>query len=372
MARRPPRILLSAGEPSGDLHGAALAAALRKARPELAIEALGGPRLAAEGVDVRYPMERYTALGFAEVVRKLPAHWLLLRRLERELRSGRYDLVIPIDYPGFNLRLAEAARRHGVPVLYYIAPKFWASGAGRVPRLARAVNRLAVVLPFEQEFFARRGVPADYVGHPLLDQGPSPAREAARAILAVAPGERLLALFPGSRPQEVARLWPPFRDAARLLLTSQHCHRVVIAETGGGSYPAAAGFVRRKDDSATILAAADVALIKSGTATLEAALAAVPMVVAYRLHWLSARIVRRLLTVPWISLPNLIAGTQLVPELVQAESSPKRLAAALAPLFEGKSTEVARQQEGFALIRQRLGGAGASAQVARLALALLP
>lgn len=371
MAGRTRRIFLSAGEPSGDLHGGPLVGALRARLPGVELEALGGGRMAAAGATVRFPLQRYSVLGFAEVLARLPRHWRLLRELEREFRAGRYDLALLIDYPGFNVRLGEAARRHGVPVLYYIAPKYWASGSGRIGRLARAVDRLAVVLPFEQEFFGSAGLATVYVGHPLLDCPPPPTRMAARGALRLNPGERLLALFPGSRPQEVARLWPGFRDAARMLLVQRRCERVVVAAVATGNYPAADGCELRRDDSATILAAADAALVKSGTATLEAALAGVPMVVAYRLHWLTAWLARRLLTVPWISLVNLITGQSLVEELLQHEARAERLAAALAPLLEPESPAASRQREGFRLLRERLGGPGAAERVATLAAELL-
>jgi lipid-A-disaccharide synthase len=365
------RIFLSAGEPSGDLHGAPLVAALRACLPDVEIEALGGGRLAAAGAAVRFPLERYSVLGFAEVLGKLPLHWRLLRQLEQEFRSGRFALVILVDYPGFNLRLAEAARRHGVKVLYYIAPKYWASGAGRTRRLARAVDRLAVILPFEPAFFARYGLSAEPVGHPLLDLPPGPPRSSARRSLGAEPEERLLALFPGSRPQEITRLWPPFRDAARRLLAEGRCERVVVATVAGGNYPEAGELQLRGGDSATILAAADAALVKSGTATLEAALAGVPMVVAYRVHWLTAWIARRLLTVPWISLVNLIAGRCVVQELVQRQASPERLAAALSPLLQPGSEAARRQREELGLLRERLGAPGAASRVAALAASLL-
>ncbi|HTL06471.1 MAG TPA: lipid-A-disaccharide synthase [Gemmatimonadales bacterium] len=365
------RIFLSAGEPSGDLHGARLVSALRARLPGATLEALGGPAMAAAGAAVRFPLARYTVMGFAEVLARLPRHWRLLRRLDRELAAGRYDLVIPVDYPGFNLRLAEAALRHGVPVLYYIAPKYWASGARRAARLARAVSRLAVILPFEEEFFRTAGAPVSYVGHPLLDRPPPPSREAARAALGVAAGQRVLALFPGSRRQELDRLWEPFRAAAELLRQRGACERVVVATVPGGNYPRAGDCQLRREDSATILAAADAALIKSGTGTLEAALAGVPMVVAYRVHPLSAWLARRMLTVPWISLVNLIAGKPVVEELLQEDVVPERLAAALAPLLEPGNPAAGRQQTGLTLVCERLGGPGASERVAEQAAALL-
>ncbi len=347
-------------------------AALRERLPEVVIDALGGPRIAAAGATVRFLSERYTVLGFAEILRKLPVHWSLLRRLRREFGARRYDLLLALDYPGFNLRLAEAARRRGVKVLYYIAPKYWASGAGRTRRLARAVDRLAVILPFEPGFFARFGLAAQYVGHPLLDRGPLPDREAARGALGLGPGERLLAVFPGSRSQEIARLWPPFSAAARLLLERKSCERVAVAAVAGGNYPDPEGLLLHYDDPATILAAADAALVKSGTATLEAALADVPMVVAYRLHRLTAWLARRLLTVPWISLVNLLAERAVVEELLQNDVRADRLAAALDPLLQRPSPAASRQREAFAEVRTRLGGPGAAARTAELAAELLP
>jgi lipid-A-disaccharide synthase len=363
-------VLLSAGEPSGDLHGASLVSALLSRRPDLRLEAFGGPRMAAAGAEVRFPLERYSVMGFAEILGKLPAHFRLLRRLRGELRAGRYALVILIDYPGFNTRLAREAHRAGVRVLYYIAPKYWASGEARA-RSLQVVDRLAVILPFEPAFFARFGVAAEFVGHPLLDQPVPPARADARRVLRIPPGDRVLALFPGSRRQEVVRLWPAFRDAAQRLLAEGRCQRVVVAGVGGLAYPGAEGFLLRRDDPATIIAAADVALVKSGTATLEAALAGVPMVVAYRVHPVTGWLARRIIRVPWISLVNLIAGEGLVPELTQEQVTPERLTASLAPLLEAGSSKAARQREGFSVLRSRLGGPGASGRVAELALELL-
>ena len=191
------RIFLSAGEPSGDLHGAAVVRALRERLPHAALDAFGGPRMAEAGATVLFPMEGFAAFGIVEVIEKVPAHYLLLRRMERAFARNGYDLVILIDYPGFHLHVAEAARRAGIPVLYYIAPQLWAWRPERAKRLAAACDRLAVILPFEEAFFRQVGVRADYVGHPLLDQGAPPTRAAARASLGIGAGERVLATVPG-------------------------------------------------------------------------------------------------------------------------------------------------------------------------------
>jgi len=365
-----PRIFIGAGEPSGDLHAAPVVAALRRRFPGATIEAFGGPRMAAAGAVVRHPMERYTVLGFIEVLGKIPAHWRLLRRLEAEFRQGRYDLVVLVDYPGFHLRVAEAARRAGVPVLYYIAPQLWAWRPGRAPRFARAVDALAVVLPFEPEFFARAGLQAEYVGHPLADRD-WPGREAAREALGIRPGQRLLGIFPGSRGQELRRLWPAFRGAAERLLDEGRCDRAVVAATAAGDYPGAGRAELWRGDPLAVFAAADAALAKSGTTTLEAALAGVPMVVAYRVQRLSGWLARRLVTVPWISLVNLVAGRGVVPELVQDEVTAERLAEAAGPLLDPGSDAARAQRAGLAVVRERLGGAGAADRVAAIAGRLL-
>jgi len=365
-----PRIFVSAGEPSGDAHAARVVAALRCRWPGAVIDAFGGPALAAAGATVRFPMEQYTVIGFFEVLAKLPAHIRLLRTMGREFRAHRYDLVLPVDYPGFNVRLAEAARDAGVRSLYYIAPQLWAWRPGRARRFAAAVDGVAVILPFEPDFFARVGIRAEFVGHPLVEQ-PRPDRAAARAQLGLGAEERAVALFPGSRGQEVARLWPLFRDSAARLTASGAATRVLVAGTGDHDYPGRSDVVVVHRDAAVVLAAADAALVKSGTTTLEAALAGTPMVVSYRVHPITAQIARHVMTVPWISLVNLVAERAVVPEIVQWHATPEALATALGPLLERDSVAAKTQRDGLAIVRARLGQPGAAARVAEMAEAVL-
>ena len=282
------RIFLSAGEPSGDLHGAAVVRALRERLPHAALDAFGGPRMAEAGATVLFPMEGFAAFGLVEVIEKIPAHYLLLRRVERAFARNGYDLVILIDYPGFHLHVAEAARRAGIPVLYYIAPQLWAWRPQRAKRLAAACDRLAVILPFEEAFFRNVGVEADYVGHPLLDQGAPPTRAAARASLGIGVEERVLAMFPGSRTGEIRRLWPAMREAALTLLDRGIATRVVVAATDqparAVTYPGSDRFMMVRGNAPGVLAAADAGIVKSGTSTLEAALTDTPMVVPYKVN----------------------------------------------------------------------------------------
>jgi lipid-A-disaccharide synthase len=323
------------------------------------------------GATLRYRMEGLAAFGLVEVVTKIRAHYRLLRSLQADFRAGRYDLVILVDYPGFHVRVAEAAHRTRTKVLYYIAPQLWAWRPGRARRFAAAVDRLAVVLPFEQMFFGGLGLRSEYVGHPLVDRGPWPTREQARAQLGIPAGSRVLGIFPGSRAQEIRRLWEPFRDAATQLYRDGACDRILVAGIPDGHYPNPGPIEVLRGDPVPVFAAASAALAKSGTTTLEAALADTPMVVAYKVHPLTYAMFQRVRTVKWISLVNLVADREVVPEMLQDHASAGELAAAVRPLLDPADLRTRSQREGLALVRERLGEAGATTRVVALASELL-
>ena len=367
-------IFLSVGEPSGDLHGAALAYALKARIPGVRLLGLGGPAMARAGVELLAGLDDLAVMGFVEVLSRLPFFLRLRRRVFDTLEAEGVDLVIPIDYPGFNLRLARHAHGRGRRVLYYIAPQVWAWHASRTAALARDTDRVAVILPFEEEFLRDRGANAEFVGHPLLDVDPGPVRDHSvlRADLGVGEGEPILALMPGSRRQEIDRHLAVFCGAAELVRRRRPEVRVMIGAPPGMAtevygqvpYPV----VR---DAAALLHHATAALVKSGTTTLETALAGVPFVVAYRMNPLTFGIARRVVRVPHIALANLVAGRAVAPEFVQKEATPEALADRLLPLLEpGNPTRTAMIAE-LGEVRGSLGRGGAADRVAEIAAELL-
>ncbi|HEY2825612.1 MAG TPA: lipid-A-disaccharide synthase, partial [Gemmatimonadales bacterium] len=312
---RPRRLLVVAGEPSGDAHAGRAVLEIRRRASDTVIEAVGGPALLRAGATVRWPAQPLSARGFVESLAVLPRHVVLHRQIARALGAGAYDAVLLVDYPGFNLAVARSARAAGVPVLYYVAPQLWAWGAWRARRLRRDVTRLAAVLPFEEGYFSERGVATTFVGHPLLDVA-RPDRPTARREIGLPPQAMVLGLFPGSRADEIARHWPVFRDAARLLRQRHPALEVVVGAIPGMSYPDADGCLLEAGGAAAF-AAADAALCKSGTTTLEAALSDTPMVVAYRMSRGTYALARRLVRIAHVGLVNIVAGAAVTPELIQ-------------------------------------------------------
>ncbi len=364
------RFYISAGEPSADAHAAAVATALRRRLPGVELEALGGPLLERAGVRVLDRMEAFSVVGFVEAIAKIPAHYRLLNKMRRAFHEQRYDLVILVDYPGYHLRAAAAAAAAGIPVLYYIAPQMWAWGPKRVRKLA-PVNQLAVILPFEEQFFRERGVAATFVGHPLKDRPAPPGRGDARRLLGLDPGRPTLGLFPGSRKQEVKRHWPMFRAAAARVAAARPGVQIVTAGTQDAEYPDPGEITVHLGDPLLVFAAADAGICKSGTTTLEAAIADVPMVITYRVHPISSFIAFRLVQVPWVGLVNLVAGYEVAPEFLQRRATAAALADGVLPLLDPANPATRRQREGLQLVRDRLGAPGAAERVAELAVALI-
>lgn len=360
-------VMFVAGEASGDLHAGGVAARLREIRPDLRITGVGGSHLRSAGASITRDYAELAVMGFAEIVKHIPKHAMLLRQLRGQLSSGSIAAVVLVDYPGFNMKVAAAARSAGVPVLYYVTPQVWAWGAGRLPKIARLVDKAAVILPFEEALLRGHGIDATFVGHPLLDRaGTLPTRSEARARLGLSSSERVLALFPGSRAQEIARHLAPFMATAEALRArypelSVVIHAAPTVQLDDSSCP----FRIVRGASFDLLRAADVAVCKSGTTTLEAAISGCPMVVAYRAGTVSYAIARRVVKIPYIGLVNVVAGREVAREFVQNELVPDTVAAELSRLMDDDEYR-AVQQTGLQEVRAKLGTPGAASRVARL------
>lgn len=362
-------ILFVAGEASGDLHAAGVARVLRDRGAPFELAGIGGDEMRAAGVRLLEHSEHLAVMGFVEVLKHVPKHYSLLRALRRRLRRPDTSLLVLIDYPGFNMKLAETAAAAGVPVLYYITPQVWAWGAKRLAKLAQTVTRAAVILPFEQDLLRKHGIDATFVGHPLLDRAEEmPDRETARATLELDPEARVLALFPGSREQEIARHLDDFVQTALELQRRDRALRVVVSAAPHVRIDArSCPFPIVRSASFTVLRAADAAMCKSGTSTLEAAVAGCPLVVAYRTNPLTYAAARRLVKIENIGLVNVVAGRRIAPEFVQDALRPSDVADALEPLLEAGSERRQQMVRDLAEVRTSLGAPGAARRVATMA-----
>ncbi len=373
-------IMLSAGEASGDLHGGTLCRALRDLEPGLRLMGMGGGHMAAAGMEVIVDLTGHAVVGGTEAVGRIPGLYHAYRALATRLVAERPRALVLIDFPEFNLRLARRARKAGVPVVYFVPPQLWAWRQGRVRQMARRVSRVLAVFPFEPPLYERARVPVEFVGHPLLDVLPLDlTREEARRRLEADPAHPLVGLLPGSRREEVERLLPPMLDAARRLAAADGRRRFVLGlaptvppeqvhahlHHASASGPAVDVVTGRTYE---VMAAADALLIASGTATLEAALLGTPMVLCYRVSWLTEFTVRLLARVEWIGLPNVVAGRAVVPELVQQDVTGARLADEATRLLEDPVAATA-QRAAFKELRARLGEPGVGRRAARAVLA---
>lgn len=365
-------ILFVAGETSGDLHASGVARELKASGAPFAMRGIGGDLMADAGVVLDEHIRGLAVMGFVEVLRHLPKHRAMLGALRRRLRSGNVALVVLVDYPGFNMRVAEAAADAGVPVLYYVAPQVWAWGARRLEKLARWVTKAAVILPFEEQLLRDHGIDATFVGHPLLDRAQQmPSREEARSALGLAGNARVLALFPGSREQEIARHLDPFVSTAALLQRRDPALEVIVSAAPHVRIDAArCPFRIVRGASFPILRAADAAMCKSGTTTLEATVALCPHVVAYRTHPVTYWAATKLVKLSHIGLVNIVAGREVAPEFVQRGLRPDRVASALSPLLDREHPARADMVSALQTVKARLGDTGAARRVATMARAL--
>lgn len=379
------RVLVSAADASGEAHAAELVEALRARRPDLRFFGVGGEAMERAGVELVVPQRELAIGGLFEVLGSVPRVWRAWRRLARALARERPDLAVLVDAPDFNLPLARRLRRAAVPVLYYVSPQVWAWRRYRVRKLARRVDRMAAIFPFEPAVYAGSGLRVDFVGHPLVERmtrfREKHDRARARAALGLAPEARIVVLLPGSRRNELKRNLPLYVEAARHV-GEREPHAVFVLAVAPGlsrgelearlrALPAARSLELRIVEGRTheAVCAADVALAKPGTITMEVALLGCPFVVAARANPLSVVLARYLIRVPSMTMPNLIAGAPVVPEFLQEQAIPERIAEALLELCEGPAREL--QCTRLARVCAHLGRGGAAERTAEIAVEML-
>ena len=367
----PTELLISAGEASGDMYAARLASALR-ARRDVRLFGMGGPRMREAGVETVVDCSEVSLVGLTEVARKMPALNRAWRRLMAETRRRRPPFAILTDFPGFHLHLSRALKRKGVRNIYFICPQFWAWRPRRVNLVRRRFIRGLCIFPFEVEFYQRAGVPVDWIGHPLVGEVRatlSRAEFAAKHGLDANPARPIIALLPGSRPGELAQHMPRLIESAARLRSAENGSRrqfVLALAAGMGRSQIGAHLASHPDvtisvienDTYNTLGAADLAIVSSGTATVEAALIGVPMLVIYRVAATTAWVARRLVRTPFFAMVNLIAGKRVVPELIQDDFTPERLVQEAERLL-GSADARAEMRNNLALVRERLGPPGA-------------
>jgi lipid-A-disaccharide synthase len=373
------RLLLSCGEPSGDLYAGALARELKALSPDVTLVGLGGPQFAEAGGQLLADYRGLAVTGLTEVIAKLPRSFDTLRCLVSSARREPPDALVAIDFPDFNFRLARRVKSLGIPVVYYVSPQVWAWRSGRINTIRRIADRVLVIFPFEEDLYRQHGVPVEFVGHPLVELAKaSTPRGPFLDRLGLSSSAPTVALLPGSRPNEVLRILPKLVGAAERVRQKIANVQFVVArapnledelfETAARSTSLRLAIVEGETDAA--LDAADVVLTASGTATVQSALHDIPMVVVYGLSPLTYSVGRRFVRVKTYAMVNLIAGERIVPELIQDAFTPDAVAAEAVSLLTDRA-RVARIRQGLAAVRARLGAPGASRRAAEAILKVI-
>lgn len=369
------KILISAGEASGDVHAAAVTAAIKKLDKDAKVFGMGGDELRAAGGEVLFDIKDHGVMGFIEVIRKLPDLFRLRNAFEKIMDERRPDCLVVVDYPGFNMKLAKIAHDKKIPVVSYIAPSAWAWNKGRAKKVAKIVDKVACIFPFEYDVYKEAGAPVEFVGHPLLDiVRPEMTKEEAVAWAGKEKGKKLVLLMPGSRLMEIEKMLPTLLESAKLLQKQLPNVQFIMPRAGTISKELLQEKIKQSGVQVKIteghnydlFSIADLALATSGTVTLEAALCGLPSVIVYRTSAINAFIARLVINIPNIGLPNIVAGKQILPELLQEEFTPSKVAASAIDLLQSERN--LQVQKDLAYMKHRLGESGAVERVAQLIL----
>lgn len=369
------KVLISAGEASGDIHAAAVTAAIKKIDPTTEVFGMGGDALRNAGGEVLFDIKDHGVMGFVEVLKKLPDLFKLRDDFSRVMDERKPDCLITVDYPGFNMKLAKLAHDKGIPVVSYIAPSAWAWHKSRAKNVAKIVDKVACIFPFEYDVYKEAGANVEFVGHPLVDiVKPSMSEEAAYAFAGKQPGRKLILLMPGSRLMEIEKMLPTLLEAAKLI--KKQLPEVDFVMPRAGTIPislleekikASDVAVRiTEGNNYDLFSVADLALATSGTVTLEAALCGLGSVIVYRTNPLTYFIAKMVVNIPHIGLPNIVAGRGVLPELIQNDFTPARVAQEAIGLLEEERN--AQMKKDLAYVKERLGKPGAVGRVAELVL----
>lgn len=369
------RIMISAGEASGDIHAAAVTAAIKKLNHDAEVFGMGGDALRNAGGEVLFDIKEHGVMGFAEIICKLPALFRLRNNFVKVMEQRRPDCLIVVDYPGFNMKIAKIAHEKGIPVVSYISPSAWAWHRSRAKKVAKIVDKVAAIFPFEYDVYHEAGADTVFVGHPLLDiVKTSMPRQEAEAFAGKRAGRKLILLMPGSRLMEIEKMLPTLLEAAKLL--QQQLPEVDFTMPRAGTIPLslleskikAAGVQVKitEGHNYDVFSVADLALATSGTVTLEAALCGLGSIIVYRTSAINAFIARRVINIPDIGLPNIVAGRHILPELLQEDFTPEKVAQEALHLLEPERN--ARMKKDLAYVKERLGQPGAVDRVAQLVL----
>lgn len=373
--RRWPTIMFVAGENSGDLHASKVIAELKRLYPQSEFFGYGGERMEKAGMQLEENLaQKLPIIGLTQVIKNFPKIRELLRRAAEMLETRRPDLLVLVDYPGFNLRTAKVARRLGIPVVYYISPQIWAWHRERLEIIRENVSKMLVILPFEADMYKREGVEAEYVGHPLQDEREVVRpREQVLADLELPADSEVIGLVPGSRTAEIVRHLPAMLEAARIIQAGRPKARFVLPRAGTVTRELLEKYLSRFSDvmvhvvehgHKSLRAAMDFAICKSGTSTLEYALLGVPMVIIYRASYITGVIARRVLKIPHIGLVNIVAGKEVAPELLQENATGEVIAARVLELL-GDEARLERMKLDLQDVREKIGGPGASVRAAQ-------